>query len=202
MVQVTWDNKVYNVYLDRNGEEQRRYVGDIRDVGTFKVKDMGGISVERLQRASRGRFDGTITAFPDDNTDIPLPPNAPLYRKKVWRHLDHADRAAQNVSCDALECHNVHRPSLMVVLGERVWLRAVPGGHASDQGCMQGHWKPGACRMEKFRGLRRSRRGTYSWRGRRRYGPLAATRMTLADPSSVAMAELKCPAAASDWNLH
>ncbi len=81
--QVTWDNKVYNVFLDKNGEEQRRYVGDIRDVRTFRVKDLGGISVERLQRASKGRFDGSLTAFPDDNYDLPLPPNTPLYQRKV-----------------------------------------------------------------------------------------------------------------------
>ncbi|EIE25318.1 hypothetical protein COCSUDRAFT_61541 [Coccomyxa subellipsoidea C-169] len=79
---VTWDNKVYNVFLDKNGEEQRRYVGDIRDVRSFRVKDLGGISVDRLQRASKGRFDGTVTAFPDDNNDIPLPPNTPLYKNK------------------------------------------------------------------------------------------------------------------------
>lgn len=88
---MTWDNKVYNVFLDKNGEEQRRYVGDIRDVRSFRVKDLGGISVERLQRASKGRFDGTVTAFPDDNNDIPLPPNTPLYKNKVcpsrWRTI-------------------------------------------------------------------------------------------------------------------
>ena len=36
-MQVTADNKVYNVFLDSNGAEQRRYVGDIRDVRTFKA---------------------------------------------------------------------------------------------------------------------------------------------------------------------
>lgn len=82
---MTYDNKVYNVFLDKNGEEQRRYVGDIRDVRSFKVKDLGGISVERLQRASKGRFDGTVTAFPDDKYAIPLPPNTPLYKNKVCR---------------------------------------------------------------------------------------------------------------------
>lgn len=36
-LQVAADNKVYNVFLDGNGAEQRRYVGDIRDVRTFKA---------------------------------------------------------------------------------------------------------------------------------------------------------------------
>jgi hypothetical protein len=35
--QVTFDNKVYNVFLDPAGKEQRSYVGDLRDVRTFKV---------------------------------------------------------------------------------------------------------------------------------------------------------------------
>ena len=41
--QVTADNKTYNVYLDDMGEEQRHYVGDIRDVRTFKVHPAGPI---------------------------------------------------------------------------------------------------------------------------------------------------------------
>ena len=48
-----------------------------------QVTDLGGISVETLQKASDGRFDGTITAFPDDNAGIPLPPNAPMYKRKA-----------------------------------------------------------------------------------------------------------------------
>ena len=48
-----------------------------------QVKDLGGVSVERLKELSDGRFDGTITAFPDDNSDIPMPPGAPKYRRKV-----------------------------------------------------------------------------------------------------------------------
>lgn len=63
------------------------YIGDMRDLGTFKLKSLGGIPVEELQRASKGRFDPTITAFPDDNYNIPLPPTAPLYRNKVPHRL-------------------------------------------------------------------------------------------------------------------
>ena len=81
--QVTADFKVYNVYLDGYGEEQRKYVGDIRDAQTFKVKDLGGLSRERLQEISQGRFDGTVTVFPDEKKEVPMPPSAPLFRKKA-----------------------------------------------------------------------------------------------------------------------
>ena len=47
------------------------------------MKDLGGIPVETLQKASDGRFDGTVTAFPDDNAGVPLPPNTPQYRRKA-----------------------------------------------------------------------------------------------------------------------
>ena len=42
------------------------------------------MSLDTLQKLSSGRFDGTITAFPDDNSDIPMPLGAPKYRRKVW----------------------------------------------------------------------------------------------------------------------
>lgn len=82
-MQVTADFKVYNVYLDEYGEEQRKYVGDIRDVQSISVKDFGGLSAERLQQISKGRFDGTMTVFPDEKKEVPMPPNAPRYLNKV-----------------------------------------------------------------------------------------------------------------------
>ena len=80
---MTADFKVYNVYLNENGEETRTFVGDIRDVQTFRVKDLGGLSAERLRKLSRGRFDGTITAFPDEKKEVPMPPNAPRFLNRV-----------------------------------------------------------------------------------------------------------------------
>jgi hypothetical protein len=77
---------MYNVYIDRNEQEQRVYVGDIHDLATFKLKSIGGISVDDLERASNGRFNGVITAFPDENYDVPLPPDVPLYLNKVQHH--------------------------------------------------------------------------------------------------------------------
>ena len=74
---------MYNVYLNENGEETRKFVGDIRDVQTFRVKDLGGLSAERLRKLSRGRFDGTITAFPDEKKEVPMPPNAPRFLNRV-----------------------------------------------------------------------------------------------------------------------
>ncbi|CAL5219413.1 g1241 [Coccomyxa viridis] len=79
---VTADYKVYNVYLDDYGEEQRKYVGDIRDVQSISVKDFGGLSAERLQQLSKGRFNGAVTVFPDEKREIPMPPNAPRFPRK------------------------------------------------------------------------------------------------------------------------
>ena len=74
---------MYNVYLDGYGEEQRKYVGDIRDVRSISVKDFGGLSAERLQQVSKGRFRGALTVFPDEKKEVPLPPNAPEFQRKV-----------------------------------------------------------------------------------------------------------------------
>ena len=57
---------MYNLFIDRDGEEHRVYVGNIRQLRTQKVDSLGGIPVEALQRASGGRFDGRLTGFPDD----------------------------------------------------------------------------------------------------------------------------------------
>ena len=82
-MQVTADFKVYNVYLNEYGEETRKFVGDIRDVQTFKVKDLGGLSADNLRKLSRGRFNGTVTAFPDEKKEVPMPPNAPKFLDRV-----------------------------------------------------------------------------------------------------------------------
>lgn len=71
------------MYLDSYGEEQRKYVGDIRDVRSISVKDFGGLSAERLQEVSKGRFRGAVTVFPDEKKEVPLPPNAPSFQKIV-----------------------------------------------------------------------------------------------------------------------
>ena len=80
---MTADFKVFNVYLDGYGEEQRKYVGDIRDVQSISVKDFGGVSAERLQQISKGRFNGAVTVFPDEKREVPMAPNAPNFRRKV-----------------------------------------------------------------------------------------------------------------------
>ncbi len=82
-MQVTADFKVYNIFLDRDGEEQRKYVGDIRDLRTISVKDFGGLSAERLREISQGRFNGQVTVFPDEKKEVPMPPTAPQYLKKA-----------------------------------------------------------------------------------------------------------------------
>ena len=109
---MTADFKVYNVYLNENGEETRTFVGDIRDVQTFRVKDLGGLSAERLRKLSRGRFDGTITAFPDEKKEVPMPPNAPRFLNRVRLlqllalspySIDHSSASVSSTSC-ALPC--------------------------------------------------------------------------------------------------
>ena len=98
-MQVTADFKVYNMYLDQNGEEQRKYVGDIRDLRTISVKDFGGLSAERLKEISEGRFNGQVTVFPDEKKEVPMPPTAPQYRKKA--STQSAQQSSQGYLCSA-----------------------------------------------------------------------------------------------------
>ena len=58
-------------------------MGDIRDVRSISVKDFGGLSAERLQQLSKGRFNGAVTVFPDEKREVPMPPNAPRFPRKA-----------------------------------------------------------------------------------------------------------------------
>lgn len=60
---ITADDKVYNIFADSSGERQRVFVGNFRDLRTQKIKALGGISIDALERAYGKSFDGTMTGF-------------------------------------------------------------------------------------------------------------------------------------------
>ena len=72
MAQVTSDDKVYNLFEDESGERQRVFVGTFQDLKSQKIKQLGGIPVEKLRKAFGESFDGTVTGF-----DVPALRNAP-----------------------------------------------------------------------------------------------------------------------------
>ena len=82
--QVDREDKVYNMFVDKEGNPQNVYVGRMDELKDFDIKTLGGIPVEDLKKASDGRFNGTVTAFEDPNDDkVALPPNAPLELDEV-----------------------------------------------------------------------------------------------------------------------
>ena len=101
---------MYNVYLDDYGEEQRKYVGDIRDVQSISVKDFGGLSAERLQQLSKGRFNGAVTVFPDEKREIPMPPNAPRFPRKA--SLSYLRTSAPGLSTKLMSKDSIRAPIL------------------------------------------------------------------------------------------
>ena len=75
---------MYNLYIDTEGEQQRALVGNIKDLRSVKVKDIGGIPIERLQahyEIQRNRAGKKDSGFPDhfmgfpEASDVPLPPD-------------------------------------------------------------------------------------------------------------------------------
>ncbi|KAK9800854.1 hypothetical protein WJX73_000228 [Symbiochloris irregularis] len=74
------DQHVFNVWIDKQEQPQRKYVGDLSDMRTMDVRSLAGIPVRELQRESRGRFDGKFTVFDSDRKARPLPPNAPVLK--------------------------------------------------------------------------------------------------------------------------
>lgn len=72
---------MFNTWADTRGEVQRAYVGNIRDLREFSVKEIGGVPVEQLAEGIEGLRDGRMTAFVKkaDRRYEPdyLPKNAP-----------------------------------------------------------------------------------------------------------------------------
>lgn len=54
---------MFNIFEDGNSERQTVYVGSFDDLKTQKIKRLGGIPVDLLERTFGKSFDGTITGF-------------------------------------------------------------------------------------------------------------------------------------------
>lgn len=68
---------VYNLWVDKQDQPQRKYVGELSELQTMDIRSLAGIPVRELQREFGGRFDGQYTFFKSDE-DFMLPPNAPV----------------------------------------------------------------------------------------------------------------------------
>ena len=83
-VQVTMKGELYNIYTDDKGEQQTSLLGNVKDLRSIKVKEIGGIPIEKLQahyeiqRNRAGKKDSglpnRIVGFPDQ-TPVHLPPD-------------------------------------------------------------------------------------------------------------------------------
>lgn len=81
---VTMKGELYNIYTDTEGEQQTTLLGNVKDLRSIKVKEIGGIPIEKLQahyeiqRNRAGKKDGglpdRIVGFPDQ-TPLQLPPD-------------------------------------------------------------------------------------------------------------------------------
>ena len=152
------------MYLDGYGEEQRKYVGDIRDVQSISVKDFGGVSAERLQQISKGRFNGAVTVFPDEKREVPMPPNAPNFRRKVslfsLTPVISAGVLARMLSMDSLKAPSPR------VYGQQFVCMLLSGRETRTQDLVLSDpeaWSDAGWR--DARSARAGRRGSYSWRG-------------------------------------
>lgn len=87
---------MYNLFIDRDGEPNQVKVGNIADLTSVNVKDIGGIPTQSLAAAVGERdtamAGGKMMVFPDfprkDATPEELekymmPPDAPAYPSKV-----------------------------------------------------------------------------------------------------------------------
>ena len=53
---------MFNTWADTRGEVQRAYVGNIRDLREFPVKEIGGVPVEQLAEGIEGLRDGRCSS--------------------------------------------------------------------------------------------------------------------------------------------
>ena len=81
-MQVDREEGVYNIWIDRSDQPQKKYVGQLSDLQTVDIRSLAGIPVKQLQREFGGRFDGKYTFFPSPEDGL-LPPNAPVLKDKV-----------------------------------------------------------------------------------------------------------------------
>jgi hypothetical protein len=75
--------EMYNEFVDREGQVQKVYVGNLSDLTSVKVSEVGGVPVEELQRSVRGFRGGRVVGFqklPEPGAvgwENLMPPNAP-----------------------------------------------------------------------------------------------------------------------------
>ena len=62
-LQVSHDNKVYNLFSDKEGKRQATFVGKFEDLRTYKISTLGGIPIEELEKASNKALGRDFTAF-------------------------------------------------------------------------------------------------------------------------------------------
>ena len=89
------DGDMYNIYTDESGEQQSKRMGNMGDLRTIKVKEVGGIPIEKLQahydiqRDRAGKKDtgmpNFILGFPDDR-QVPIPKSAITVQKARKLH--------------------------------------------------------------------------------------------------------------------
>ena len=83
---VTRDGETYNEYLEvASGQVKQVYVGNLRDVASVSVREVGGIGMQDLQASVKGFKGGRVVGFPVGPSgslswsDV-MPPNAPVGR--------------------------------------------------------------------------------------------------------------------------
>jgi hypothetical protein len=75
--------EMYNEFVDSDGKVQQIYVGNIGDLRSIKVEEVGGIRVEELQRSVKGFKGGRVVGFPKapdahgPSWENLMPPTAP-----------------------------------------------------------------------------------------------------------------------------
>lgn len=78
----------FNEYVDQDGQVQQVYVGNLKDIQSVKVSEIGGISVEELRRSIKGFKGGQVVGFPklpgreELTWENLMPPNAPTMRNR------------------------------------------------------------------------------------------------------------------------
>lgn len=74
---------MFNKYLDKEGRVQEAYVGNLSDLTSIKVTEIGGVPIGELQRSIRGFKGGRVVGFPklpagkELSLEDLMPPNAP-----------------------------------------------------------------------------------------------------------------------------
>lgn len=96
--------EMLNMYTDEQGEQQTALVGNIYDLRSKKIKEIGGVPIEKIQahyeiqrdragRKDRG-FPDRVVGFPEQST-LRLPPDT----VKVYKVRDNSTRQVAQCAC-------------------------------------------------------------------------------------------------------